>query len=101
MLEGLAIVVVGVVEQWETALMGKRREGGWYMSLGIGGDDGGQPTDGMSLWGCSCGGSARERVVGATCSGVIRMAEVPRGGLGQGRFLDRLRFAEVNAERSI
>jgi hypothetical protein len=41
------------------------------------------------------------RVVGATCSGVIRMAEVPRGGLGQGRFLNRLRFAEVNAEKSI
>jgi hypothetical protein len=52
------------------------------------------------LWGCSCGGSARERVVGATCGGVIRMAEVPRGRLGQGRFLNRLRFTEVNAERS-
>jgi hypothetical protein len=69
------------------------------MSVSIGGDDSGQPTDG-SLWGCSCGGSARERVVGATCSGVIRMAEVPRGRLEQGRFLNRLRFAEVNAERS-
>jgi hypothetical protein len=71
------------------------------MRMDVRGDDGSQPTDGsISLWGCSCGGSARERVVGATCSGVIRMAEVPRGRLGQGRFLNRLRFAEVNAERS-
>jgi hypothetical protein len=59
-------------------------------------NDDGQPTGGISLW-----GSARERVVGASCGGVIRMAEVPGGGLGQGRFLNRLRFAEVNAERSI
>jgi hypothetical protein len=53
------------------------------MRMDVRGDDGSQPTDGsISLWGCSCGGSARERVVGATCSGVIRMAEVPRGRLG-------------------
>jgi hypothetical protein len=88
---------VFVLEAVENCLDGGRGgEGDGYMSVSIGGDDSGQPTDG-SLWGCSCGGSARERVVGATCSGVIRMAEVPRGRLGQGRFLNRLRFAEVNA----
>jgi hypothetical protein len=80
---------------------GRGGEGDGYMCMGVRGDDGSQPTDGITLWGCSCGGSARERVVGATCSGVIRMAEVPRGRLGQGRFLNRLRFAEVNAERSV
>jgi hypothetical protein len=91
---------VFVLEAVENCLDGGRGgEGDGYMSVSIGGDDSGQPTDG-SLWGCSCGGSARERVVGATWSGVIRMAEVPRGRLGQGRFLNRLRFAEVNAERS-
>jgi hypothetical protein len=50
MLDGLDIVVVvGVLEQWGTALMKKRREGDGYMGVGIGGDDGGQPTDGTSL----------------------------------------------------
>jgi hypothetical protein len=42
--------------------------------------DGTQATDCISVWVWGCGGSARERLVGATCSGVINMAEVRYAG---------------------
>jgi hypothetical protein len=90
MLEGLAIVVVvvvGVVEQWETALMERKEEKEKEMGIWVWVYEEMIVVDlrMASVWGCSCGGSTRERVVGATCGGVIRRAEAPGGGLGQAR----------------